>query len=670
MAPEDTRGLSQAGVPPETESHSKRKCVSLRAGVFGLVCVLVLCGLTPYNDNKIGATFIAGNHFPIGALLVLLLLSAVVGPLWRKLGKPGAPSRAGMIAVWAMVTLASGIPSSGLMRYLVPHIIAPRYYASPENAWERTVLPRIPGSLWIDDDNAARWFFEGLPGGRALPWGLWLEPMLAWTVFTLGMYAMFVGLSVLIRRQWVEHERFTFPLVQLPVEMVAPAEGRRSLNGFYRNRLLWAAIIVVTVVRTLCGLHKFWPAIPEVPLNFDLNPLLTERPWTYARWMRASIYPLVIGFSYILSGEVCLSLWLFFIFYKLQCVLGGALGLNMPGVTAGYGSYLFATHEEVGAAVALVLWCAYVARGHAANVWHGLIRGGSMRDRDEPLSYRMAVAVFAAGLLTMFGWLVQVGVSPVVAALDLALALTAFVALTWMVNQAGLLFLQPTFAGSEVLVNLFGSRLFTLRSLLMTSLTEHIYFMDLREFLLPSLLNTHRITDDVSLNRRSMLLWGCGAIVASLLVSSWAAIRLPYLGGGGVSMTANTWTYVHAPQIPFRWVAGLSSLPHAASQSMVLHFLGGGVGILGMLLLRTRATWFALHPVGFIIASGYPMSCLWFSIFLGWLFKVVITRYSGLEGYRKLRPLFMGLVLGDCLNGAAWIVVGLFTRVGYPILPL
>ncbi|MBM3499598.1 MAG: hypothetical protein FJX74_13135 [Armatimonadetes bacterium] len=647
-----------------------RAPVGLRAGLIGLACVLVLCGITPYNDNQIGATFIAGNHFPIGALLILLLLSLVAGPLWRKLRGSRPPSAAEMVAVWSMITVASGIPSSGLMRYLVPHIIAPRYYASPENGWERTVLPRLPKYLWVDDEASARWFFEGLPGGQALPWGHWLTPMLAWTVFTLGMYVTFVSLSVLVRRQWVEYERFTFPLVQLPVEMVAAPDPGRSLNALYRNRLLWIAVLLITVIRSLNGVHKFIPAVPEVPLNWPLNEMLRERPWSYAAWMNATIYPLVVGFSYLLSGEVCLSLWLFYLLYKLQCVLGGALGLNMPGVTAGYGSYLFAAHEEAGAAVALAFWCAYVARGHLRRVWESLAHGRSAQDAAEPLPYRLAALGFLAGLAIMLLWLVQVGVSPLVAILDLALALTVFLVLSWMVNQAGLLFLQPTFAGSEVLANLFGSRVFTVRSLLMLSLTEHVYFMDLREFLLPSLLNMHRIADDVRLNRRSMLLWAGLAIVASLGVSSWAAIRLPYYGGGGVTMTANAWTYIYAPQIPFRWCASLAALPHPASAKMALHFVGGGLGMLGLLVLRTRATWFAMHPIGFIIASGYPMGCLWFSIFLGWLGKVVITRYGGLSGYRALKPLFLGLVIGDCLNGAAWIVVGLFTRVGYPILPL
>lgn len=656
--------------PRRPDGETERRSVSLRAGLFGLVCVLLLCGITPYNDNKIGATFIAGNHFPIGALLVLVVLSLLIAPAWRKLGSRGLPSGAGMVAVWAMITVASGIPSSGLMRYLVPHIIAPRYYATAENGWDRTVLPRLPSSLWIDDEASARWFFEGLPGGQPLPWADWLQPMLVWSVFTVGLYIMFIGLSVLMRRQWVEHERFTFPLVQLPIEMVAAPEGGRSVNGFYRNRLLWVSLILVTLLRTLNGLHKFYPAVPEIPMNWPVSHVLGERPWSYARWINITIYPLVVGFSYILAGEVCLSLWLFYLFYKAQCVFGGALGLNMPGVTAGYGSYLFASHEEAGAGVALALWSAYVARGHIARVWRGLVRGAGFHDRDEPLPYRMAAIAFLLGSAVMLLWLLQMGVTPLVALLDLLLALTVFVVLSWMVNQAGLLFLQPTFAGSEVLVNLFGSRLFTLRSLLLVSLTEHIYFMDLREFLLPSLLNMHRITDEVRLNRRSMLLWACLAIVASLGVSSWAAISLPYTQGGGVGMTANRWTYISAPQIPFKWVAALSGVHHPASGGMLMHFVGGGLGMLGLLFFRTRATWFALHPIGFIIASGYPMGCLWFSIFLGWLFKGLITRYAGLDGYRALRPLFLGLVIGDCLNGAVWIAVGLFTRVGYPILPL
>ena len=56
-------------------------------------------------------------------------------------------------------------------------------------------------------------------------------------------------------------------------------------------------------------------------------------------------------------------------------------------------------------------------------------------------------------------------------------------------------------------------------------------------------------------------------------------------------------------------------------------------------------------------------------MFIGWVLKCITARYGGYKGYQLLRPVFMGLIIGDCLNGAVWIVVGLITRVGYSVLP-
>jgi hypothetical protein len=39
---------------------------------------ILLCAITPYNDYKVGATYLAGNQFPVGAIFALLLLCAPV----------------------------------------------------------------------------------------------------------------------------------------------------------------------------------------------------------------------------------------------------------------------------------------------------------------------------------------------------------------------------------------------------------------------------------------------------------------------------------------------------------------------------------------------------------------------------------------------------------------
>ncbi len=51
------------------------------------------------------------------------------------------------------------------------------------------------------------------------------------------------------------------------------------------------------------------------------------------------------------------------------------------------------------------------------------------------------------------------------------------------------------------------------------------------------------------------------------------------------------------------------------------------------------------------------------------LAKFVILRFGGLKLYRQMRPFFLGVVMGESLIGGMWIIIGLFTKVGYRILP-
>ena len=43
---------------------------------------------------------------------------------------------------------------------------------------------------------------------------------------------------------------------------------------------------------------------------------------------------------------------------------------------------------------------------------------------------------------------------------------------------------------------------------------------------------------------------------------------------------------------------------------------------------------------------------MWGSVFIGWAVSVAIRRWGGFLLYRKARPAFLGLVLGDYLTRA------------------
>ena len=86
--------------------------------------------------------------------------------------------------------------------------------------------------------------------------------------------------------------------------------------------------------------------------------------------------------------------------------------------------------------------------------------------------------------------------------------------------------------------------------------------------------------------------------------------------------------------------------------------IAAGAGIATTLSwMRMRYLWFPLHPVGFLAANSWGMHINWASFFIGWLIVVPVTRYGGLPVYRRLLPLFFGLIVGDMLHEGIWGMV-------------
>jgi hypothetical protein len=90
----------------------------------------------------------------------------------------------------------------------------------------------------------------------------------------------------------------------------------------------------------------------------------------------------------------------------------------------------------------------------------------------------------------------------------------------------------------------------------------------------------------------------------------------------------------------------------------------GGAIVAALAWLRLTFVWWPIHPLGFVMATTWATINLWFSLFLGWLLKLLTIRYGGLRGYVRLRSLFMGVIMGDILGSVLWMIIGLVTRTG------
>lgn len=637
--------------------------VTRRALLLGLLLVLLLAFVTPYNDYLIGATLMAGNYLPIGAFFLLTALVVVVNSLLRMLRPRWALRPAELLLIWGMIATAASIPGSGLMRFVVPHIVAPLHYATPENHWEQDVISRFPDPLIIRDRAAVEGFFKGSQDGR-VPWGQWVRPLLAYSLFIAALYASFFCLASLLRRQWVDRERFAFPLVGLPVEMVKEPEGRRYLGPLWYSPLLWVPVVVLTLIHTNNGLRQFYPTLPLINLYNHPVKVFTSRPLNVLNGLRYPCYPLVLGVGYMLKNETLLSLWFFFGVFQVERVLANAWGISPAQNMIGYGWPAFAVHQGAGVAIGLMLWIARNSRGYFRDL---LARRDTAEDRAEALPPALALWGWLASLGVMFAWVWYFGGNPLSALFTIVFGTVGFVVLAWMVAQGGVLFLQTPWSGAEMAANLLGFRAFAPRNILVSNQVEAIFMLDMRELALPQLFNTLKFTDYVPLARRPLLGALAAAVVLAILVSGEESIRLPYRYGA--EMMYDKWAYVQSPQRPLQFLAGQLLKPLEINPMAWVNLSAGLAAFWGLMLAYTRFVGFPLHPAGFIFAAGYPMQCFWFSYLLAWLLKSLIMRYGGQKLYQRLRPLAFGLILGDALNGAVWIIIGLITRKAYSVLP-
>ncbi len=669
VEPEASRGketcVGQA-VPDKTPPG-----VTTRAVIIGIVFALLLCAFTPYNDFKIAATYIAGTQFPIGAVFVELILVGVVNVLLRRFRPKSAFNRGELLTVWSLILVASGLPSSGMMRYFLPQIAAPHYMSDATNGWESKIWATIPEWMKITDTAAATAFAKGYPrGSEHIPWDAWARPLFFWSILAFLFLMASFCIASLIRKQWIENEKFSFPLVALPMLLAEEPEQGRLAPPLLRSPLFWLATLGVTALHTMRGLHTLYPSVPGIVIHWDMWSVFTSPPLSWTNPIDFFIYPLVIGISYLLSAEVCFSLWFFHLFYKMEIFIGAVYNIDMPGPVAGYSYKQFHSLEAFGGGVALLLWTAWSARRHIADVWEKATNGPRAKDIDdssELMSYRATMFGLIFSYVGIGIFLYLGGLNLVMILLSLITLTLALVVISWVVCQAGLLFMAQPYGTVDILTCTVGTAPFKVPALYTLFRWENMFIFDTREMLAPSLLEAAKAAEDRGKEMRKLM--GAMLLVIALgwVVSLYASLWLPYMNGGGYSLE-NSFTYRWSPMKPLGFAGGIASVPKKGDWTNWLHLIGGFAGVLMMLIARAQAN-VGLHPIGFLCASVYSMHMLWFSIFIGWFGKTLIQRYGGMKGYLAAMPFFLGLILGDVINAMIWILIGNLTNVGYSVMP-
>ena len=148
-----------------------------------------------------------------------------------------------MLLSYIMVTMVSTISGHAMMAIFMGTLAHPFWFASPENQYVELFARLIPQWLTVTDPLLLTGYFDGessLYAGRHMR--AWLVPVAFWSLFITAVYGSLLCVGLILRRQWAEREKLSFPLTHLPLQM--------TTNGtFWRSRALWIGIGIAGSVR-------------------------------------------------------------------------------------------------------------------------------------------------------------------------------------------------------------------------------------------------------------------------------------------------------------------------------------------------------------------------------------------------------------------------------------
>jgi hypothetical protein len=636
-------------MPQEQGQGGPRGGVPVRALTVGAIGVAAAAVVVTQAEMVLSSVRVGYLQFPpvaLGLMLIVVAISRGLKRLWARLGLTSSD----LLVVYTMMLVGAMVSSHGIVQKWIPLLVAMKYGQNSANNWDKDFDPHIPARLvpWDPHDpgkqNVVEWFYNRLPRGEAIPWGPWIVPLLNWGILVGLIVFAFLCLTTILRRQWVDNEKLSFPLAQLPLEIA----GDEEQHTFFRNRLMWLGALIPIVVYGVNGVHQSMPSVPKIPLELVINDYLTAPPYNGLAYTALIFSFAAIGFFFLLPTDVIFSIWFFFVLSRFEQLVAISYNMDTPGMPI-YPPPLFIGYQTIGAYLVLVGYFFWIARPHLAKVWAAAIGRERVDDSQELMPYRVAVWGLLGAILASSVWLYSIGMSLWLALFELVIFIfVTAVVMARSTAEAGMLMTETTFRPIDIF-RMFGS-IHALGPANLTALAffDNMFLRDQRGLILTGLLDGVRISDGTNFRRRSFVGVFALGIVIALIVSGALNIALPYHLG---ATRMDNWMAILSPQETFQDYAPYFSpnppLINGADWQMPTFF---GVGVLVTILLtlmRSAFAWWPLHPLGYALAGSWSTVEFWFPCLLAWIIKSLSLRYGGMGFYQKARPFFLGLVLGE-----------------------
>jgi hypothetical protein len=618
--------------------------------------LLVLITFWMLHTELVTGRYVTAGVPPLPAVAALLLLIAL-NPLLGRLHRRLSLSRAEILLIYGFLIVAVPLLGAYMVRAFLPHLTVLSYFATPENGF-RNLWDYFPQWLTVPNHEILRQCFEASDDGR-VPWRFWLRPIALWMMFFVGLFLTVMCFLVIIRRQWVERERLVFPLLFLPLRMT---EGDGA--GFFKNPLMWMGFGIAAVHNLFNIAHAFNPAVPALGFYYNVGQFFTERPLSSLQPLLFFFMPEAVGFGYFMSLEIAFSVWVFYLLNKATALGATVVGYEKAG-------FPFVQEQSAGGYIAVGLFLLWAARHQIRQCLRKAFWNDKrVDDSNEPMSYRVAVFGFIAGLIFILTWMRAAGLSLIVAVpyVVILLLFTLVFARIRAETGAPFEFLYPYGLPKAMILNATGTA--TLMNFGgLGTLTAFSAFAWLSRHHFPEMMGAYQLDnfklgESTRIRGRVMMWMLLLGLLLGLGCAFWVHLTAYYQYGQNIVEGGSGLGDYRARVAVMEYEAAAK-----AAQTPVLPDIGKtaatGVGFviaLTLTILRSVFLRFPLHPLGYVIGTAYGIHTPFWGPFLTvWAVKSLILKLGGSNLYKRLTPIFLGLILGHFFTaGIVWTTWSLF----------
>ena len=616
--------------------------ITTRSLATGLVLAIVLNIWVTYGTYILHSSRMSVAHLPISALALFLLVVFVYNPFVRGIAQKAAFTGRELALIFCILLISSLIPGKAFVSYFLTIISTPFYFAQPENQWAELFHPYLPGWLVASNqNNAMGWFYEGLPPGGTIPWSPWIIPVAWWMSFFVAIFVVGACVATIFRKQWVDYERLTFPLVQVPLELIAGDQSPGRWPKLVYDRLFQIGFGLALAI-AVWNIFSFALIVPQLPVGTFFETPLQLSPMFPSIPLRIS--PYMLCFGYFINVDILLSIWVFFMLGILEVGMLSLIGLNTegggPGGAGGVNAQFF------GGFLVYVGYALWSARRHLIAVAKKAAgRDSRLDDSKELVTYRAAVIGLLLGSAFICAWLYQSGLSLPVMVVFLAFLFVLYFGTTKVIAETGVVFLDLPVNAHQITVLSLGSGNVSPQSLTSLGLAS-AYARNWRGLGMGSVVLADRLTDGFWPQKKGLLLVLTVTFLVSMVTAvaysiDWGYSTGAYNFGGGAFTSLN----VHYFEEIVTWMKN----PLSLGQNEPWFMAAGAVIFLVLLKLRHWLVWWPLAPVGFAICFASNIRDSILSVFLAWLVKFILLKV-GTGAYRTGQRFFLGVLLGYTLG--------------------